>query len=827
MKPAPETLHHLAPDVDERLVAEHLARLDDSYFDAFPPEAIAAHLRALAGLSPVHPVATLVDAQTITVLAFDHASAFALICGVLASAGFGIDSGEVFTYAPAAPMPRSRPRRDPLGRLVLDPYRRRRIIDRFAGGPTADVHREQLQERLAEVLGLLEQGEAQAARQRVNELVADSLREHPLTANRLYPVEVRAENEGAFTRLDVRSQDTPAFLYAFSTGLSLHGVSIERVRIATEGAVVHDQIDVTAAGGGPVTDPVALELLRVSAVLTKHFTSFLDRAPNPSAALERFNLLVQDMFERGGEQSLAQLLEPEAMRGLARLLGASDFLWEDFVRVQYESLLPFLHPRPNGQPLSAWLDDAPRRLEEALQGAEGVAEIKRRLNAYKDREAFMMDLEHVLSGGQDVARLSTRLTALAEQVVRTAAEAVCRELASRLGEPDSRYAIFGLGKLGGAALGYASDLELLLVYDNQAGATFFAELVQELTRFVEAKQDGLFQIDLKLRPFGIDGPLAASLDGFASYYGPGGPAHSLERLALTRLRAIAGDAALGAEVERLRDQVLYDVPSINLDELRTTRLLQFEQKSRLGSYNAKYSPGALVDVEYAAEILQVLHGKGHPEVRSPRTQDALRGLQAIGVIGQQDLDQLLGAYDFLGRLINGLRMLRGWSADVFLPDWKSDEFAHLARRMGYEPRGGLSASQQLHVEVESRTAAVRDFVERRFGPAGLPGPVVANVADLVLSDSVLPAVRERVLRSAGFRDPARAYANLRRLAGEDTRRAIFAQLAVLACEVLAEQPDPDGALDAWRRRVDDLPNPEADFRRLLEEPSTLAAAAAS
>jgi glutamine synthetase adenylyltransferase len=98
---------------------------------------------------------------------------------------------------------------------------------------------------------------------------------------------------------------------------------------------------------------------------------------------------------------------------------------------------------------------------------------------------------------------------------------------------------------------------------------------------------------------------------------------------------------------------------------------------------------------------------------------------------------------------------------------------------------------------------------------------VANVADLVLSERVPKDLRERVLRQAGFRDPAQAYTNLRRLAGEDDRRALFAQLAILAAELIGRQPDPDAILDRWRRQVDELSDPEAHFRELLQEPELL------
>src|SRR5690348_2635022 len=135
MKPDLATLRQHQPDLDERLAEEHLRRLDEAYFAAFSPAEVAQHVQALASLTAELPVVADVSAGSVTVAGFDHASAFALICGVLASCGFGIASGDVFTYAPAAAQPRPKRRRDALGRLILDPYRRRRIVDLFAGQP--------------------------------------------------------------------------------------------------------------------------------------------------------------------------------------------------------------------------------------------------------------------------------------------------------------------------------------------------------------------------------------------------------------------------------------------------------------------------------------------------------------------------------------------------------------------------------------------------------------------------------------------------------------------------------------------------------------------
>jgi len=88
--------------------------------------------------------------------------------------------------------------------------------------------------------------------------------------------------------------------------------------------------------------------------------------------------------------------------------------------------------------------------------------------------------------------------------------------------------------------------------------------VRLLTEVVKAKREGIFHVDTRLRPYGAGGPMACSLESFCHYYGPGGPAHAYERLALTRLRTVGGDPALGAQVERLRDEFVYSIRRVNI-----------------------------------------------------------------------------------------------------------------------------------------------------------------------------------------------------------------------------------------------------------------------
>jgi glutamate-ammonia-ligase adenylyltransferase len=823
------------PGVDQKLVEEHLHRLDHRYFERFSEAEITAHLKELLQINPQRPVRTLVshapeDRIECTVLAFDYPSVFSLIAGVLSSVGFNTDSGDVFTYAPAAAPSR------------------RLIIDCFAGtvtGTAGDSDWEnELTERLERIVLLLENGGSDSlsrTKKIVNEMAARAIGEiGPPRSAVLYPVQIDVDTSPAScTRMRVISQDTPFFLFTFSTALSLQGVSIEHVRIRTEGGRIRDDFEFVDISGRKIEDEDRIDRIKLSVLLTKQFTSALEGSPDPLAALVRFENLVPDILSLPEKGKWFELLSNQRILGdLAHLLGASTFLWEDFIRLQYETLIPMLRPHVGGKSFCEPVEFLPERLESAVQGASSAADFEKALNDFKDREIFLYDLDHILTPGSDFLTLSRRLTALAATVVDSSAAFSYKELAGRFGEPRTvagipvRYAIMGLGKMGGEALGYASDIELLFVYGDSGStsgpeaidnAEFFDRLVRGVQAMIHAKREGIFHVDLRLRPFGAAGPLACSLSSFCTYYASGGPAHSLERLALVRLRAVGGDRELGARIERLRDDLVYAARSVDLSELREIREKQVREKTSRkeggSALNAKFSPGALVDLEYAVQVLQVTMGE--KRLRTPRIHEALGALASIGVLAEAEARELADAYHFFRRLINGLRMLRGSAQDLFLPAVDSGEYMHLARRAGYVADKDMSPAQKLHIDFEAHTAEVRAFVERHFGRDSLPGAPTANAADLILSDAVSPELARSVLASKGFRDPARAMVNLRNLSGEAERRSLFARLAILACDILSQKPDPDMALNNWERFLHSLPDAKTHLAAMLSQPMSL------
>ena len=530
------------------------------------------------------------------------------------------------------------------------------------------------------------------------------------------------------------------------------------------------------------------------------------------------------------------LSNPHTMQHLAQLLGASDYLWEDFIRLQYETLFPILSPTESRSPMIQPVETLPQRLGEVVDSAEGFDAKKKALNDFKNKEIFLFDLDHILNPNTDFRVLAERLTKLAEAVIEKTSQVVYSQLVKDYGSPQTvaglgtTFSICGLGKLGGAALGYASDVELLVVYSDQGktdgphrleNGEFFSRFTLQLCQFIEAKREGIFDVDLRLRPYGESGPPSCSLQSFCTYYAKDGPAHSYEKLALVRLRPIAGNVELGRKIKRLRDSFIYTSNSIEIKELRDLRRKQFQEKNRPGLFNAKFSPGALVDLEYAVQLLQVINSQKDAALRTPRIHKALEALGKIGVLEHYEVSLLNDAYSFLRSLINGLRMLRGSAHDLFLPDVASDECLHLARRMGYVRKEQREPSDLLYLDFQTQTAAVRTFVQRHFGQDSIPGPNTGNIADLILSDNFSDQLRDQMLQEAGFEDLGRAQVNLKKMAGDGLQRGRFAKLALLAIDVLKHVPNPDMALNNWERFVDILRDPTAFYEELLAQPTRL------
>lgn len=860
---ADQLRRNLHTDLIRRLGAEHgtfidgfLAALSDSFLESAGSATIAEYTRQALRIPDDIPA--FVDVRSddgegliVTIIAPDYPSEFAAITGVLAAAGMDIESGEVYTVerrGGARLTYRELRRMRSLGSAPPAIADERVIVDRFRGRLTLSddpaAWAQRVRARLVEITGAYLDARAAAPEDAVTEVkrqvaneVAEALSRRPAPMEGLLlPVDVELSEEQDSTIIVVRAQDTPFFLYSVSTALWLNEVSIRSVSINTIGDRLEDRFEVEHRRGERVTDPDRAGRLRLSIAFTKQFTSFLPNAPDPHRALLRFESLLADALSSSGAPAgpgFASLSNPEYMRDLARLLGTSDFLWEDFIRGQFESLTPLLQAT---EPTSLPETDVLEALRAGVMAAEDQAGRRDALNSFKDREIYRIDLDHIIHQDLDFFFLSRRLTALAEAVLEVALELAGRQVRARHGVPrsagglEASFAAFGLGKLGGAALGYASDIELLFVYSDDGesdgpeplrNSAYFEQLFREAVGLIETKREGIFRIDLRLRPHGSAGPVACSLENFIGYYAPTGAAHSFERLALVRLRAVAGDRDFGRRVERLRDELIYNRKAIDLARLKELREKQLAEKVSGEGFNAKFSPGALVDLEYTVQILQIVHGESRPLLRTPRIHEALRGLSETGAIGADEADRLVRAYRFFRTVINALRMLRGNASDLLLPPFGSIEYQHVARRAGYRSGETMSAVEKLRLDLETWSATVRVFVERQLGRRIGKDLTVAGIADVVLDPENDPSEFEGFLEASGLTRPSVSFAAIRSLAAAGRDRETVAGVFVLAWDLIRSSPDPDSTLVTWDRYVAASPEPGAHFASLLRQPRRL------
>lgn len=338
---------------------------------------------------------------------------------------------------------------------------------------------------------------------------------------------------------------------------------------------------------------------------------------------------------------------------------------------------------------------------------------------------FRIDMRHILGFTREFWDFSEELADLAEVVINAVLDYILEDLGQVYGLPllengsPSHISVCALGKCGGRELGFASDIELIFIYAGNGKtkgpeiittAEFYEKVVEAFVTAIHARREGIFQIDLQLRPYGKAGSLAVSTEAFRRYFNSGGPAWAYERQALVRMRPIAGDENLGRQLTMLRDSFVYTGIPFDVTAMRAMRERQIRHLVKGGTFNPKYSPGGLVDVEYLVQALQINHGQEDPSLRSPNTRQAMAALANARILSQDDFVSLRKAHTFLRWLIDALRMVAGNAKDLIVPPEDTEEFTYLARRLRYE-----GDRAKLHVDMLRFAAAVQDINQRLLG----------------------------------------------------------------------------------------------------------------
>jgi glutamate-ammonia-ligase adenylyltransferase len=514
----------------------------------------------------------------------------------------------------------------------------------------------------------------------------------------LMPIHITFDNDSSpdFTALHVSSIVTPGFLFAFTNALAMLQIDIQHAQIITAGTQVEDTFWIRDAHGHKIESLAKLQQLRTASVLIKQFAYLLPLSANPNQALRQFRDMVKYMLRSAEQSDINELHSSDAMRTLAQMMGVSRHLWEDFLRMQHENLFPLVSD-PSRLIHRRTRKELHTSLTSALQACQDDEDKAACLNGFKDREIFRTDLRHI-TGRIGYTAFTREISNIAE-VVTAQAVSLCRErLQSQHGRPTldngspCRWSVLALGKCGAREMGFASDIELMFVYEGPGQTSgpqqisnqkFFIELVCLLLKLIKAPKEGIFEIDLRLRPYGKDGVLASSKEAFKKYYGFTGPARQFERMALVKLRPIAGDQALGNELLKIRNAYVYADQPLDYENIAHLRRRQAKELVPSGTINAKYSAGGLVDLEYYVQANQIERGSTQDTLRVTNTLEALTGLQEAGHIDSVLADHIQKHYQLIRRIIDGLRIVRGHAKDLSIPAPQSRAFTYLARRLGY------------------------------------------------------------------------------------------------------------------------------------------------
>jgi glutamate-ammonia-ligase adenylyltransferase len=414
----------------------------------------------------------------------------------------------------------------------------------------------------------------------------------------------------------------------------------------------------------------------------------------------------------GARTSFLALLEehPATRRILLRLFASSAHLSTLFIRhpEMIDTLVrsDLARARHSAAELSSELRDL---IEAAPETEERLDAIR----AFRHQEFLRVAIAD-LAGDLAVEEVQAELTLLAETVLREALAQARFETQRRYPIPgELKLCVLAMGRMGAAEMSYNSDLDLIFVYylpgeTAASGREAASRIVQKLIAFIEAatREGYAYKIDLRLRPSGNAGPLVTSLAGFHEYHQQSSALW--ERQALVRARVVAGDRALGDEVEAARKKFVFghglDRAGVEAIAAMRARIEDELGRETPRQLNLKQGPGGLIDIEFLTQMMALRFGRKYPALQARGTIALIRALGACALISPMDATLLDEHYRYFSRLENRLR-IEGDQAVTALPT-APERLGPIARRMGY---AGPEAATALLGEVMERRARVREL----------------------------------------------------------------------------------------------------------------------
>jgi glutamate-ammonia-ligase adenylyltransferase len=418
----------------------------------------------------------------------------------------------------------------------------------------------------------------------------------------------------------------------------------------------------------------------------------LANAEEPDNAVAVFDQFLQAL-QRGGRLFLLLSQNRDLVALVALILGAAPRLGDMLAR-QPQIMDGLIDPRffgamPDRRELSA-------RLAATLKDAHSYEEFLDRLRLF-GRESLFLIGTRILSGTVSAQQASIAFADVAEGIVHTVHGLVSDQFATQYGRiKGQQTAILAMGRLGSREMTAASDLDLILLYEfdpehpdsdgakSLHGAQYFARFTQRLiSAFTTRTNYGvLYEVDMRLRPSGRAGPVASHLDSFAEYQDR--EAWTWEHMALTRARVISASPDFRRRVEQIIRQVLTrprDAVSVASDVADMRRAIALE-KGEDDIWDLKYAAGGMVDIDFIAQYLQLVHAAEKPDILDVSTLHVLDNAARLGVLAQSSAEILRSA----ARLYHDLtQILRLCVSERFKPETSGEDLLRVMARAGDAP----------------------------------------------------------------------------------------------------------------------------------------------
>lgn len=405
---------------------------------------------------------------------------------------------------------------------------------------------------------------------------------------------------------------------------------------------------------------------------------------------------------------------------------------------------------------------------------------------------------------------TTRLLTACADAALSAALAVAQRVVYGDDEADATLAVLALGKCGAGELNYVSDVDVVFVAEpaNQNATRLASE-------FMRCGSACFFDVDANLRPEGKSGALVRTLESHVTYYKRW--AETWEFQALLKARPMAGDLELGQRYVDALAPLVWDVSQREsfVDDVQAMRRRVLDNvPEEMRQRELKLGQGGLRDVEFAVQLLQLVHGRYDSSLRERNTVAALKALTDGGYVGREDSRLLVEAYEFL-RLLEHRLQLQRFRRTHTLP--AADDEKHrrwLARSAGFTPDKRRSAEERMDLVLRRLRKTVSKLHERLFYR-----PLLSAVADLSLGEATLSADSVKAqLKALGYRHPSRAYEHLNFLVKGSSRRAkLQGILLPTLMNWLGETADPGAGLLNYRKLSEAAESKKWFLRTLRDE----------